>query len=222
MPSFIVTQPRRYATTRPAWPPGGGCANIRPHEPAATIGSRGNGSEVPFRACSASCSRDMRRPNRERRNLGAALLAGLVCGGLWMLFATTILAVARPGMTTVPVTLGVWGVTGLAVAALCWSPGTPRQIWGRLALTVGFHALALPVAAAISFGATGIWPPPETADLALRLDVFGVRLVGTPATVRLGVGGFVLGLLLVSIGDRALRRRGMATRMPRGGGHLFR
>ncbi|MEX2220518.1 MAG: hypothetical protein WEG40_01860 [Candidatus Rokuibacteriota bacterium] len=164
----------------------------------------------------------MMRPHRERRNLGAALLAGLVCGGLWMLFATTILAVARPGMTTVPVTLGVWGLTGLAVAAFCWSPGTPRQIWGRLALTVGLHALALPVAAAISFGATGIWPPPETADLGLRLDVFGVHLVGTPATVRLAVGGFVLGLLLVSIGDRALRGRGMANRIRRGGGRLLR
>lgn len=162
------------------------------------------------------------RPHRERRSLGAAVPAGLVCGGLWMLIATTILDVARPGMTTVPVTLGVWGVTGLAAAAFCWSPGTPRQIWGRVALTVGLHALALPVAAAISFGATGIWPPPETADLGLILDVFGVRLVGTPATVRLGVGGFVLGLLLVAIGDRALRRRGMADRMRRGAGRLFR
>jgi hypothetical protein len=162
------------------------------------------------------------RPHRQRRNLGAALLAGLVCGGLGMLFATTILAVARPGMTTVPVTLGVWGVTGLAVAAFCWRRGTSRQIWGRVALTVGLHALALPVAAAVSFGATGIWPPPETADLGLSLDIFGVRLVGTPATVRLGVAGFVLGLLLVAIGDRAMRRRGMPDRIRRRAGRLFR
>jgi hypothetical protein len=162
------------------------------------------------------------RPQRERRNLGAAGLAGLVCGGLWMLVATTILEVARPEMTTVPVKLGVGGLTGLAVAAFCWRPGTSRQIWGRVALTVGLHGLALPVAAAISFGATGIWPPPETADLGLSLDVFGVRLVGTPGTVRLGVGGFVLGLLLVAIGDRALRRGDMADRMRRGAGRLFR
>jgi hypothetical protein len=162
------------------------------------------------------------RPHRETRNLGAAGLAGLVCGGLWMLVATTILDVARPEMMTVPVKLGVGAVTGLAVAAFCWRPGTSRQIWGRVALTVGLHGLALPAAAAISFGATGIWPPPETADLGLSLDVFGVRLVGTPATVRLGVGGFVLGLLLVAIGDRALRRPGMADRMRRGVGRLFR
>jgi hypothetical protein len=139
-----------------------------------------------------------------------------------MLIATTILDVARPGVMTLPLALGVGGVTGLAVAVFCWRRGTARLIWGRVALTVGLHALALPVAAAISLGATGIWPPPETADLGLSLDVFGVRLVGTPATVRLGVGGFVLGLLLVAIGDRALRRRGMADRMRRGAGRLFR
>ena len=55
--------------------------------------------------------------HRERRNLGAAVLAGLACGGLWMLFATTILDVARPGVMTVPLALGVGGVTGLGVAA---------------------------------------------------------------------------------------------------------
>jgi hypothetical protein len=162
------------------------------------------------------------RPLRERRNLGAAALAAVACGGLGWLFAKTILDVARPGALTWPLTLGLGGVTGLAAAVLCWRPGTSRQIWGRVAFIVGFHALALPVAAAIAFGATGIWPPPETADLGLSLDVFGVRLVGSPATVRLGVGGFVLGLLLVAIGDRALPRGGPAGRMQRGGGRPFR
>jgi hypothetical protein len=157
-----------------------------------------------------------------RRSLGAAVLAGLAGGGLWVLIATTILERIRPEMATVPVALGVGGVTGLVVAAFCWRPGTPSLIWGRVALTVGLHALALPVAAAIAFGATGIWPPPETADLGLSLDVFGVRLVGTPATVRLGVGGFVLGLVLVAIGDRAVRRRGMRDRMRRGTGQPLR
>jgi len=157
-----------------------------------------------------------------RRSLGAAVLAGLAGGGLWVLITTTILERIRPELATVPIALGVGGVTGLAVAAFCWRPGTLRQIWGRVALTVGLHALALPVAAAIAFGATGIWPPPETADLGLSVDVFGVRLVGTPATVRLGVGGFVLGLVLVAIGDRTVRRRGMPGRMRRGTGQPLR
>src|SRR6266850_276712 len=87
--------------------------------------------------------------HRESRNLRAAVLAGLVCGGLSMVFATTILVVARPTVKTVPVALAVWSVAGLAAAAFCWRPGTPRQVWGRVALTIGLHALALPVAAVI-------------------------------------------------------------------------
>ena len=156
------------------------------------------------------------RPSGPRPNPTAALLAGLACGALWFLFATMILDVVRPGATIVP-TLAVAAVMGLAAAAFCWRPGTSREVWGRVALTVGLHALAMPVAAAISFGATGIWPPPETADLGLSVDVFGVRLVGTPTTVRLGVCGFVGGLLLVAIGDRALGRRGLPDRVRRPG-----
>jgi hypothetical protein len=157
-----------------------------------------------------------------RRSLGAAVLAGLAGGGLWVLITTTILERIRPELATVPIALGVGGVTGLAVAAFCWRPGTLRQIWGRVALTVGLHALALPVAAAIAFGATGIWPPPETADLGLSVKAFGVRLVGTPATVRLGVAGFFLGLVLVAIGDRAVRRGDTRDRMRRGTGRPHR
>jgi hypothetical protein len=162
------------------------------------------------------------RPPRERRILTAAVLAGLVCGCLSMLFAITILAVVRPKVMTLPVALAIWGVAGLATAAFGWSPGTPRQIWGRAALTMGLHALALPVAAAIAFAATGIWPPPETADLGLSLNVFGVRLVGSPTTVRVGFSGFVLGLLLVAIGDRALQGRGIPDRRRSRAGRLFR
>ena len=111
------------------------------------------------------------RPSGPRRNPAAALLGGLACGALWFLFATTILDVVRPGATVVPA-LAVAAVMGLAAAAFCWRPGTSREVWGRVALTVGLHALAMPVAAAISFGATGIWPPPETADLGLSVDVW--------------------------------------------------
>ncbi len=161
-------------------------------------------------------------PPRESRNLTAAVVAALGCGGLSMLAAVTILSVARPTVITVPVVVAVWAVAGLAAGAFCWRAGPPRQIWGRVALTMGFHALTLPVAAAIAFAATGIWPPPETADLGLNLDVSGVRLVGTPTTVRIGVGGFVLGLILVAIGDRARGRRGMPDRMRRGTRRLFR
>lgn len=150
-----------------------------------------------------------------RSSLGAALIGGAACGGLWILLAATVLDVVHQGAMR-PLVLGPIGlVTGLAAGALCWRPGTPRQIWARVALTVGFHALALPVAAALSFAATGIWPPPETADLGLNIEVLGVRLVGTPTAVRLGVAGFVGGLLLVMIGDRALGTGGAQERIRR-------
>jgi hypothetical protein len=86
---------------------------------------------------------------------------------------------------------------------------------------VGFHALALPVVAVLSFAASGIWPPPETADLGLNIEVGSVRLVGTPAAVRLAVAGFVTGLVLVMIGDRALGGGGARERLRRAG-RLYR
>lgn len=138
-----------------------------------------------------------------------------------MLAAVTILSVVRPTVITVPLVVGIWVVAGLAAGAFFWRAGPRRQIWAGVALTMGFHALALPVAALIAFVATGIWPPPEAADLGLNLNLLGVRLVGTPTTVRIGVSGFVLGLILVAIGDRA-RGGGTPDRMRRGAGRLFR
>ncbi len=74
-------------------------------------------------------------------------------------------------------------------------------------MVVGLHALALPIAAAVSFVVAGAtWPSVDTASLELSADVLGVRLAGASATVHLGVTGFLLGLLLVSVGDRVLRR----------------
>lgn len=165
------------------------------------------------------------RSGAQRLHWLPAVLAGAVCGGLWVLVVTIIIGVARPGMMTAPLTVGIWGTTGLAVAVFVMRPGTPRESWGRAAMAVGLHGLALPISAAISFVVTAVvWSPVETTDLELSLDILGVRLPRTPTTVRLGVSGFVLGLLLVSVGDRALRRpgRGSAARMLRGARRYFR
>lgn len=142
-----------------------------------------------------------------RRHLGAAALAGAACGGLWLLFVSTVLDIVGPGAISIPIALGLWAAPALAVATGLSAPGTPRRSWGRAALVVGLHAFAMPVAAAVSLAASGLWPPADAADLGFSMDLLGVRLVGSPATVRLGVGGFVVGLLLVAIGDRALQRR---------------
>ncbi len=156
------------------------------------------------------------------RSTGAAVVGGIACGVLWMLLAATILEIVRPSLLKPLVLLVVGVLTGLAAAAVCWRPGTPRQVWARVALTIGFHALALPVAAALSFGASGIWPPPETADLGLNVTILGTRLVGTPTAVRLGVTGFVGGLILVMIGDRALGADGAPQDRMRRAGRLYR
>lgn len=146
------------------------------------------------------------RPSRGSKVL-VAVLAGSVCGALSVLLFSTVIDVARPDTMTVPLTLGVWTATGLAVAIVLSRPHTLRQAWGQAAVAVGLHVLALPIAAAISFVVAGAkWSPVDTTSLELSADVLGVRLAGTSATVRLGVAGFLLGLLLVSVGDRVLRR----------------
>ncbi|MGH7349652.1 MAG: hypothetical protein ACREI6_06525 [Candidatus Rokuibacteriota bacterium] len=123
-----------------------------------------------------------------------------------MLILATVLDAARPETLTVPLMAGVWAATGLVMAALLSQPGPLRQVWGRAAVTTGLHALALPVAAAISFVVAGAqWSPSNPGALELSATVLGVRLAATPLAIRVGVGGFVLGLLLLSIGDRALR-----------------
>jgi hypothetical protein len=165
------------------------------------------------------------RSGPQRSHWLPAVVAGAVCGGLWVLIAAIILSVASPGMMTAPLALGIWGTTGLAVAVFVLRPGTPREAWGRAAMAVGLHGLALPISAAISFVVTAVgWSPVEATDLELSLDILGVRLARTPTIVRLGVSGFVLGLVLISVGDRALRQpgRGSAARMLRGARRYFR
>lgn len=74
-------------------------------------------------------------------------------------------------------------------------------------MAVGLCVLALPIAAAISLVVAGAkWPPVDPISIELSGDVLGVRLAGTAATVRLAVASFLLGLLLVSVGDRIRRR----------------
>src|SRR3989442_6695128 len=110
-----------------------------------------------------------------------AVLAGAVCGGLWVLIVTIIIGVARPGMMTAPLALGIWSTTGVAVAVFVMRPGTPRESWGRVAMAVGLHGLALPIAAAISFVVTaGGGAPPAKAPPPLWPRLPAGRLARKP------------------------------------------
>ncbi|MGH7396019.1 MAG: hypothetical protein ACRELW_00615 [Candidatus Rokuibacteriota bacterium] len=123
-----------------------------------------------------------------------------------MLLVATVLDGARPGTLTVPLMAGIWAGAGLVMALVLSRPGPPRQLWGRAAIAIGLHGLALPVAAVLSFVVAGMqWSPSNPGNLELSATVLGVRLAATPLAIRVGVGGFVLGLLLLSVGDRALR-----------------
>ncbi|HKW94258.1 MAG TPA: hypothetical protein VJX92_20410 [Methylomirabilota bacterium] len=139
----------------------------------------------------------------------AALLAGAVCGGLWVLLVGLVLDAASPELSTVRAMAAVWIATGLVVGALLvrLPVGSARQAWGRAAMVIGAHGLALPLAAAISFVVAGTrWSPDEVGNLELSATILGVQLAANPTAIRIGFGGFVLGLLLLAIGDRALRR----------------
>lgn len=148
-------------------------------------------------------SADRDRPDAR---YGAALVAGALCGGLWALMVGIVLDAAGPGTFSIPLLAAVWAATGLAAAALLARPGSPRQRWGRAAIVLGFHGVALPVAAAISFVVAGAqWSPAAPGSPELGATVLGVRMAATALAIRAGVTGFVVGLLLLAVGDRALR-----------------
>jgi len=135
-----------------------------------------------------------------------ALLAGAVCGGVWALVVGLVLDAAGPGSLPLWLLAGVWAATGLTVAVLLARPGTPRQLWGRAAIAIGLHGLALPVAAAVSFVVAGRqWTPADPGHQELSAIILGVRVAASPTAIRVAVGGFVLGLVLLSVGDRAVR-----------------
>lgn len=152
----------------------------------------------------------MRRRARGREGIPAryrvALLGGAVCGGVWALAAAIVLDAAGPGRTPALLLAGIWVATGLAVAVALSKPGLPRQLWGRATIAIGLHGLALPVAAAISFVVAGAqWSPSDPGSLELSATILGVRVAASPMAIRAAVGGFVLGLVLLAVGDRAMR-----------------
>lgn len=147
------------------------------------------------------------RPHRRRLlKILVAVVAGGMCGALWVLLITTVLdAAARPGALTRVVVVGV--VVALSVAVLLGRPGRLREVMGRSLMTTGFHSLALPIAALISFlvggaqlGAGGSTRP------ELSAVILGVKLAGSIVTVGLSVGGLLVGMLFVFLGDRLLRQ----------------
>jgi hypothetical protein len=120
-----------------------------------------------------------------------ALVAGSVCGALWMLLVDTVANTIRTDTINESAVLLVGVVTALVAALFLSAPTSLSEVMGLSMMVIGFHCLALPIAALISLVAAGAaWLPGASAEL---------RAVG------LSVAGLLAGALLVFLGDRALR-----------------
>jgi len=137
-----------------------------------------------------------RRRRRKLAKILVPLVAGSVCGALWILLVDTAANPAIPDAMNEPVVLAVGGVTALGAASLLWIPARLSEMVGLSAMAIGFHSLALPIAALISL-------------------LIGGAQAGDLRTVALSVGGLLLGVFLVFIGDRVLRGRRMRSSRPR-------
>ena len=136
-----------------------------------------------------------RRRGRKLTKTLVALVAGSVCGALWMFLVDTVANAIRADTINDSAVLLVGVVTAVVAALFLSAPESPTEVAGVSMVVVGFHMLALPIAALISFLVAGAaWLPDASAELR---------------TVGFSVAGLVVGALLVFLGDRVLRVRRM-------------
>jgi hypothetical protein len=132
-----------------------------------------------------------RRGQRVARIL-VPLVAGSVCGALWMLLFDTVANTVSIDTINESALFLVGVVTALAAVLLLSAPTNLTEVTGLSMKVIGFHCLALPIAALIAFVvARAAWLPGASAER---------RAVG------LSVAGLLVGILLVFLGDQALRR----------------
>ena len=131
-----------------------------------------------------------RRRRRKLVKMLVTLVAGSVCGAFWILLVDTAVNPAIPDAMHEPAVLVVGVVTALVAASLLSMANHLSEMVGLSAMAMGFHGLALPIAALISIVAGGA----HAVDLR---------------AVALSIGGLLVGVVLVIVGDRVLRRRRM-------------
>jgi hypothetical protein len=163
---------------------------------------------VPFLLCSGILVlASSRRRGRKLARILVALIAGSMCGALWILLVDTVVNAPMPRAMNEPAVLIVGVVTAALIAVSLFSRSDRlSQMLGLSAMAIGFHSLALPIAALISFLVGGAQRSPATGfGPALTAVILGTRLAGDLRTVGLSVGGLLWGLCLVFVGDRVLR-----------------
>ena len=129
-----------------------------------------------------------RRRRRKLVKMLVTLVAGSVCGAFWILLIDTAVNPAIPDAMHEPAVLLIGVVTALVAASLLSMANHLSEMVGLSAMAMGFHSLALPIAALISIVAGGA----HAVDLR---------------AVALSIGGLLLGVCLVFVGDRRRRRR---------------
>jgi MFS family permease len=134
------------------------------------------------------------RRGRKRTRILVAFVAGSVCGALWMLLLDTAANTIRTDTIKEWQLLLVGVATALVVAVILSSASESlSEVAGLSMMAMGFHGLALPIAALISFLVAGpAWLPGASAELR---------------TVGVSVAGLLVGALLILLGDRVLRVR---------------
>jgi F0F1-type ATP synthase assembly protein I len=139
-----------------------------------------------------------RRRGRKLTKMLVALVAGSVCGALWMLLLDTVANTISTDTMNEAVVLLVGVLTAVVAALFLSVPESLSKVAGLSMVVIGFHSLALPIGTLISFVAAGAaWLPGASAER---------RAVG------LSVAGLLVGVLLVFLGDRALRIHRMRVR----------
>jgi hypothetical protein len=125
-----------------------------------------------------------RRRGRKLTKTLVALVAGSVCGALWMLLVDTVANAIRPDTINDSAVLLVGAVTALVAALFLSAPQSLTEVEGLSMIVIGFHSLALPISALISFlVAGGAWLPGASAELrtvGLRRRIARGRTLGLP------------------------------------------
>lgn len=164
---------------------------------------------VTFLICTGSLIfLSSRRRRRALAKIFVALGTASVCGALWILLVDTVLNATIPAAMNGLAILLVGVMTAVLVASsLLLKANRLRELVGLSAMVIGFHALALPIAVLIACLLRGApWSPAASVRSALIALILRIRLAADLPTVGLSVGGLLLGVFLVFVGDRVLSR----------------
>lgn len=158
-----------------------------------------------------------RRPRRWPIRLAkalATLIGGTASGAASLLVITSVVNAGKPGTMTPQAMLAVWVVSSVVAMLFIGRAPMIRRVVTRTCLALGVQGVVLPLATLVSFVVAGTRLAGSAGTGGERtVMVMGVRLAGNLPAVWIGLGGFLLGLLLVIVGDRARRRIARRRRM---------